>query len=299
MRNLIRVLASAACLLLGFEGIVQAQLPGSADLNISPKRLVFDAATRSATVFVFNRGTAPGTYSIDLADRYMLPDGQILNASDAGSDPERAAVAARVASALPLVTFSPRRVTLAPGQTQTIRVRVLRPAELAAGEYRSHLTVTTLPSEDTGLTAEQAAKPAEGQLAVRVTALFSLSIPVIVRQGDAAAAAGIRALHLDLTDPSEPGGAAGTRQAVLNAELTRSGTGSVYGNLLVRSDKDPKSTEPLGAIGGIAVYPEIDHRAVQLKLRRIPVAGEHLTVTFVDDDRSPGAVLASEALTVP
>jgi hypothetical protein len=46
-----------------------------ANLNISPKRVTFDRADRTATVYVFNQGTAPATFDIALVDRIMLPDG--------------------------------------------------------------------------------------------------------------------------------------------------------------------------------------------------------------------------------
>src|SRR5712692_8715784 len=111
MRGVKSFPALVSCLLLGMQALVLAQSQGSADLNISPKRLVLDASTRTATVYVFNRGTAPATYSIELADRYMLPDGQILAVSQVAADGDRA-VAGKVASALPLLTFTPRRVTL-------------------------------------------------------------------------------------------------------------------------------------------------------------------------------------------
>src|SRR5258708_6369659 len=55
----------------------QAQAAGG-DINISPKRVVFDAAGHGATVYVFNRGTAPATYSISVIDRVMTPEGAIL-----------------------------------------------------------------------------------------------------------------------------------------------------------------------------------------------------------------------------
>src|SRR6185437_1650305 len=49
-----------------------------ANLNISPKRITFDRNHRSATVYLFNQGSGPGTFDISLVDRVMLPDGQIV-----------------------------------------------------------------------------------------------------------------------------------------------------------------------------------------------------------------------------
>ena len=266
---------------------------GGADLNISPKRVVFDAATRTATVYVLNRGTAAGSYTIDLEERVMTPDGQIIALADADKDPAGKAAAAAMKSARPLLTYTPRRVTLEPGASQVIRLRALRPADLAAGEYRSHLSVTTVPPEDSGLTAEQAAKADSGQLAFRVVSLFSLSIPLIVRQGEAAASVALENPTLSTEQLSPPEGGAAVTTSVLGVDLVRSGTGSVYGNIEVRAGK---AGEVIGTIRGLAVYPEIERRATKIKLTRNPTAAEHLVVTFTDDDRHPGAVLATGAL---
>ena len=65
-----------------------------------------------------------------------------------------AAFAGAVKSAKAMITYTPRRVVLEPHSSQVVRLRVLRPPDLAAGEYRTHLTVTAVPSEDTGVTAD-------------------------------------------------------------------------------------------------------------------------------------------------
>lgn len=288
---------AALCLLAALAAPAVAQ---QADLNISPKRLVFDAATRTSTVYVFNRGDAAASYAIDVVERAMLRDGRILDlpaveASSASPELVHAAAAVRAASAKPMITFTPRRVTLQPGQSQAIRVRVLRPADLASGEYRAHLTVSTLPPEDAGLTADAAATARDGSLAVRIVSLFSLSIPLIVRQGDAPAAAEATNLRVAAAESRDEHGAP-AHAAALVLDLVRHGSGSVYGNLEVRSDR---AGEPLGVLRGLAVYPEVDRREVRIPLQRAPVGGERLTLRFVDDDRAPGAVLAAASHMVP
>ena len=60
-----------------------------------------------------------------------------------------------------------------------------------------------------------------------------------------------------------------------------------------------KGGDVVGSIRGLAVYPEIDRRATRLTLTRAPAPGEKLTVTFTDDDRHPGTVLATGVLTAP
>lgn len=258
-------------------GPAQAQV--GADLNISPKRVVFGPGERSATVYVFNQGDEEATYTVELVDRVMLPDGQILPAAD------RPDIA--VATASDLVQHTPRRVTLAPRQSQAIRVRA-RPTGADGREYRTHLTITALPPETSGFTAEQAAAAGQGEVALQVVALFSVSIPVIVRDGAPDARAGLANLAIE----SLEGGQA------LALDIERLGVNSVYGDIEVRLGDDPAGPV-LTAVRGVAVYPEIDRRRVVAALPQPLQRGQVVTVTYRDDDARPGEVLATAQLVVP
>jgi P pilus assembly chaperone PapD len=268
-----------------------AQQPIGADLNVSPRRITFEGGSRADDVIVFNSGAQAATYNVELADRVMTPDGGIVAVADAPKSQEAAEAIARLKSAKPLVTFTPRRVTLGPGESQTIRLRVLRPADLAPGEYRTHLTVTATPPEDTGLTAEQAAAPpADGALAVRLTALFSVAIPVIVRQGPNDTAAGLGAMRYAADDPAKP---------ALNVEVQRKGQDSLYVDLEVRDSKQGRSGPPLGTLRGFAVYAEVDRRAVNVPLSRKVVSGDRLEVVLKDADKPGGRTLATGSFVAP
>lgn len=258
-------------------------LPSSAqvgaDLNISPKRVVFGPGERSAIVYVFNQGDQPATYTVDLVDRLMLADGQIVAAS------ERPDLA--ISSAASLVQHTPRRVTLQPRESQAIRLRA-RPAGDGSAEHRSHLTITALPPEDSGFTAAQAAAGADDGVALQVVALFSVSIPVIVRDNVPDARAAISNARLEQ-------GASGTEMVF---ELDRLGASSVYGDLEVRAgaaDDGPLMT----VVRGVAVYPEIDKRTVRLLLPQTVPAGQPLTLIYRDDDAQPGQVLATARISPP
>jgi hypothetical protein len=275
-----------------------APISVGANLNISPKRLTFDRSGRSATVYIYNQGDAPATFDIALIDRVMTPSGQITPVADLPTKPELAPFAAKLKSAQPMLLATPRRATLAPGKGQTIRVRVNPGAEAAgAGEYRTHLTVTTIPPRNLGLTAEQASKPGSQELSFLIHSVFGISIPVIVRLGDADVRAGIENTRLTYENISPDGGAAPpVRTPVLNFDLARLGSSSLFGNLEV---KGAKGKEPIGVARGVGVYTEIDRRTVQLPLTRAPAPGETLEITFSDDDTSPGRVVARSAFTAP
>lgn len=260
-------LAVALALLSGMGQAARAQ--AGADLNISPKRVVFSADMRSAMVYVFNRGGQPATYNISLTDRIMTPDGQVRAVTDPEVTAGAADVVARLQSAQPLLTYTPRRVTLQPGQSQVVRIRAQRPAEPGAAEYHTHLTVTTVPPESAGVTAEEAASAAPGQVVARVNTLFSISIAVIVRQGPTDVQAGLDGAKYLPRASGQPGGA-----GVLSVDLLRKGANSIYGDVEVREAKASKSAPPLGAIRGVAVYTEVDRRNVQIPLSRVPRPGK-------------------------
>lgn len=284
----------------------QLASPGAANLNISPRRVIFDGAKRNEAVYVFNQGNAAVTVDVSLADNVMLPSGEIVPVEKAAEKgPEAAAIAGKLHSARAMILATPSRLTLPPGKGKTIRIRADIPdATAGASEYRTHLVVTSLPSADMGLTAEAAASAQPGVLVMRIQALFGLSIPLIVRSGGAGATATLGSVTLDRDLVPPPEGGPAQSVPVLALSLGRAGAASVYGNIEVRSaaakgTKGAKAGELIGLIRGIAVYPEIDRRQVRVRLTRELRHGEALTTTFFVDDGKPGSELARTSFVVP
>lgn len=262
-----------------------------ANLNITPKRVTFDPQRRTASVYIFNQGTAAATFDIAMVDRAMLPDGQIVAVADTAERPEAKAVADKVASAKDMLLVSPRRATLAPGQGQTIRLRVASVPQDAKGEYRTHLTVTTIPPPSVGTTAEDVAGGAGNELRFQITSVFGLSIPAIVRVSEPDVRASIENAHIEYVDLSSDGRSEPKRTPVMAFDLVRVGANSLFGNIEVRAAG--KRGDPIGVARGVGVYTEIDRRSMRVPLTRAPAAGEKLEVTFTDDDTSPGKLLAT------
>lgn len=262
-----------------------------ANLNITPKRVTFDPQRRTASVYIFNQGTAAATFDIAMVDRAMLPDGQIVAVADTAERPEAKAVADKVASAKDMLLVSPRRATLAPGQGQTIRLRVASVPQDAKGEYRTHLTVTTIPPPSVGTTAEDVAGGAGNELRFQITSVFGLSIPAIVRVSEPDVRAAIEDAHIEYVDLSSDGRSDPKRTPVMAFDLVRVGANSLFGNVEVRAAG--KRGDPIGVARGVGVYTEIDRRSMRVPLTRAPAAGEKLEVTFTDDDTSPGKLLAT------
>jgi hypothetical protein len=264
------------------------------NLNITPKRLVLDRGNRTGTVYIFNQGNVPATFDVALIARVMLNNGEIRAVTDAGTDASLQPLVGRLKSAQDFVRATPRRVTLAPGKGQTVRIRADLPPGTAPGEYRTHLTVTTIPPRDAGVTAEQASSQRGDQLSFRITSVFGLSIPVIVRQGTVEAQGRIENARFDEAMLSLDGVSPPVRTAVLRFDLRRTGTSSLFGNVEVRSKG---GRESLGLQRGIGVYTEIDHRSIQIPLRRTPKKGEALEITFTDEDTGARQVIARATVT--
>lgn len=273
---------------------VQQNVTVGANLNITPKRVTFDTRTprgRQATVYVFNQGTAEATFDISVVDRMMLPNGEILAFDEAQDRPGNKELAAKVKTASSMVQVSPRRVTLKPGQGQTVRLRALPPAD-ASGEYRTHLTVTTLPPPTVGTTAEQAASDNPNELRFSITSIFGLSIPAIVRVGAPDVRAAIQNARIEYADISLDGRTEARRTPIMVFDLVRLGANSLFGNVEIRP-AGKRGAEPIGLARGVGVYTEIDRRSMRIPLNRAPAPGEKLELTFTDDDTSPGNVLAT------
>ena len=270
-----------------------------ANLNISPKRLTLSRTQRTASVYIFNQGSAPATFDVSLVDRVMLPDGRIAPVDDALAAPAMKPFADRVASAKPMLLAAPRRVTLAPGKGQTIRVRASPTAELApAAEYRTHLTVTTVPPREAGYTADQLAALSPNEISFSIRSAFGVSIPIIVRMSEPQVAARLENPRVGVASLSADGLSAPRPTPVATVDVVRTGSASLFGDLEVIAHKG-RSSEVIGAARGLGVYTEIDRRAVQVPLGRAPKKGERIEVRFSDSDTAPGKLLAAGDLVTP
>jgi len=128
--------------------------------NILDPIVIFEGRTRDAAVRVSSDGKRPMTYRVELVNLRKDAKGQLVEVPQ--GQPED-----RFASEF--LRFSPRQFTLAPGETQAVRLSLRKPATLAPGEYRSYLRVTELPSE------EQTTGP------IRIEMLMRHQLPVIVK----------------------------------------------------------------------------------------------------------------------
>ena len=214
-----------------------APLSAQGDLLIAPTRLVLDGR-RGGEVMLSNIGSEEATYRVELELRRMTPEGDLERVEESSANvTERAA--------LEMIRYAPRRVTLPPGEPQSIRISARPGAELPDGEYRVHMSFAAVPKVRPIAPAAEGAAT-EG-FAIRLTPIYGITMPIIMRKGQLEVTAG-------LANPRLAETADGPEFVV---DIVRSGTASVYGDVLVYRQGEG---EPVFVARGIGVYPEIDNR---------------------------------------
>jgi len=262
---------------------------GMGDINLFPKRVVIDERTRIASVGLYNRATAAGEYEITVSDMAMQRDGRLVELASV----QDAAARDAVHTASGFLRWSPRHVALPASEAQMVRIMARVPPELPPGEYRSHFTVVSVPPETGGTSIDEAAgAETNNGIGVRIVPRFGISIPVIVRVGETTLNAGLKDLKL-VSQPGSP--------TALSLTITRDGTRSAFGDITITA---PGAKKPVAEIKGIGVYTEIAERAVQVLIDpatepRFLAKGTRWTVSYVDDDMSPGKVLPRQEFIVP
>ena len=277
-RRQLRAWLAAATLLLAAPAV-------RADLMLFPTRIVFDKNQRAAQVELINQGRTPETYRISIVNRRMTEDGEIKSADTPEAGEQFADT---------MLRFSPRQVTIAPGSSQTVRMLLRKPADLATGEYRSHLQFDRVADATPEDSVEAAADGSAGKVGVVITALVGASIPVIVRQGETDAHVALAQLAL------QP--ASADAGPLLTFEIRREGNRSVYGDLAVTFTPRGGTPIDVAKAGGVAVYVPNAVRRARLPLQLPPgatLAGGTLRLSYRERADTGGKLIAESTLVLP
>ena len=262
--------ASLTAALAAFALSVPAGAQG--DVLVAPTRLVISGAGNGQVV-LSNIGSAAATYRISLEIRRMTAAGEIVDISEAETN-EREKVA------LGMVTYAPRRITLQPNQPQSVRVNVRPPADLADGEYRVHMSFRAIPQAAPVVPVAEGDKPAG--LSIRLTPIYGITIPVIMRKGQIEGGATLANPRL-VTEG---------RTSTLKLDMTRTGLRSVYGEIRVNA---PGVKDPVFLTRGIAIYPEVTARALNLPVspQQAALLKGPLRIEYREPPELGGKVIAS------
>lgn len=234
-----------------------------ADMLISPTRVLMDDANRSATLILRNPSDGPRTYRLGWQDKRAKSGGGYVMIAEGEAWP----------SAQGMVRHSPRQITVGPKENQTVRFSWRPPANLPAGEYRSHLLLEVIPDISEPTSTFEGGDPKKG-IGVQVFMQMSFSIPVVVRHNTQTPKVSIGDVKVI---PAEQG-----KDARLAITFNRAGNASSYGRVVVEMQRNADSpVELIGEYRELSIFHELDSRQISIALRdkRIP-AGAWIRIAY-------------------
>lgn len=236
--------------LAGFLTITINNLTAQGNLLITPKRVVFEGSKRSIDLNLANNGQDSATYAISIVQIRMKEEGgfETITEPDPGQQ-----------FADKNIRFFPRAVTLGPNEAQVVKVQVIKLNELAAGEYRSHFYFRSVPK--TAPLGEKETNIDTTTISVRLTPIFGITIPVIIRVGENDSKVALSDLSFHLVNDTVPS---------ISLTLNRTGSMSVYGDLTADHVSEQGKIIRVGSANGVAVYTPNAVRRFQFNLNKVP-----------------------------
>lgn len=225
-------------------------LMAQGDLMIFPKRIVFEGIqNRTQNINLSNIGKDTATYKLSYSEIKMDQDGKFIAIEEQEPNQHFAS---------PYLRFYPRVITLAPNESQTVKIQLIKTNVLQQGEYRSHLYFRAVPKNKVLEKEDPAHKP-EG-LSISITPVFGISIANIITIGESTTAVTLSNLAVQ---QSEDG-------FTLSLDFNRSGNRSCYGDIQVNHISPEGKTTPAATVKGFAVYTPGILRRTKIKLNTIP-----------------------------
>jgi hypothetical protein len=248
------------------------------NLLITPMRVVFDGQKKIQELNLANTGRDTARYLISFIEMRMNSNGTFERISEPDSGQLFASKFLRL---------FPRSVTLPPGEAQLVKVQLTRTGQLQAGEYRSHLYFRAVP--DPRIQGEPVTTKDSG-ISIKLTPVFGISIPVIIRTGPPAISVILTDISLEHPDSVQPR---------LNIVLRRSGNHSVYGDITVEHVSEKGKVTTIAAVKGLAVYTPNQLRQFHMDLEKKPGISYHhgrlrITYTTASKDALPDLLAQAE-----
>lgn len=245
-----------------------------AQLLITPTRIEFSDRERSAKVSLVNTGKKTTTYKIFWREQYQAQDGQYIPFKIGERD---------FPIASDMLRYSPRQVTLKPGERQHIRLALRRPKDLDEGEYRSHLVFQAQPDKT---------KFTKGK-GIQLHMKLAFAIPVIVREGKIDVSSKISKVDL-ITRKHK-----GKTYTGAYIDIERQGNFSTFANIKIYWKGISNQTERLiGIQENIAVYPENKMKRLVLGFKNHTTSPGRMRIVYEGAEEFEGQVFAEKTITV-
>lgn len=249
MQRLTLATIFSASLLLLLLSALPVRIQAQGDLLITPRRVVFEGNKQSQELTLANTGNDTAKYNVSFVQYRMTETGAFEQITD--PDPGQL-------FADKYLRVFPRSVTLAPNESQVVRMQFRKMPDMQPGEYRSHLYFRAVPNEKP-LGDEVGADTAA--IGIRLIPIFGITIPIIARIGDLTASVELTELALDTKSDTVPN---------LAITFNRTGDKSVFGDMAVNWISPDGESIEVGIVRGIAVYTPNNIRRFSMKLRNLP-----------------------------
>lgn len=272
-------------LLLIMQSLTTQTAFAASQLLVSPTRIVFEGRMRTAKVTLANTGDTTGRYRISFVQKQMTKAGNLIDIKED--------VPGMYSDSM--IRFSPREVTLPPGQAQVIRLMLRKKSNLETGEYRSHMLFQALP-DPAATSIQKLTDKSSDKLQIQLIPVVGVSIPVIIRHGSLQATATLNDLQFHpASDPK--------KQPRLSLTIEREGNRSVYGDFRVTFQPVTGSAVIVGQANGVALYTPNNRRTFTTNLQVPPdleFKNGDLHVTYLKHGQdAPSGVIAEARLRLP
>jgi hypothetical protein len=211
--------------------------------------MVFEGRERYKELNLSNIGNDTAHYDISFIHYRMKEDGRLEEIKTFDSSFQLAD---------PFVRFFPRTVTLAPGESQAVRVQLTQLSVLAAGEYRSHLYFRSTPGKNP-LGQREIKKADSTSISIKLTPVFGIAVPVMIRVGESTTR--INLSHCSFEKAKMP---------YVKMTLQRTGNMSFYGDITVDHISPEGAVTRVAGMKGVAVYMPNEMRHINLAVNQKP-----------------------------
>lgn len=258
--------------------IASSSISAQGNLILMQKRVLFEGGQTTQVLEFGNFGQDSATYVVSILHMRMTENGAFVKITEPDSGELFADNYIRI---------YPHTITLAPNESQTMKIQLINTADIKPGEYRSHLYFRADKS------AQEKSRNTEEKnegISVSLVPAFGITIPVIVRVGTSTSSVTLTDLDLE---------SQGDTSHVLNFSFHRSGNFSVYGDVSV-AYLSPKGKETeVEKVRGVAVYTPGSIRNTRLNLKSkkgIDFHNGKLIVRYTESTEEKGQLFAEAEL---
>jgi fimbrial chaperone protein len=251
-----------------------------ANLLVTPKRIVFDERDRTHQVVLINASNQTRSYRLEWVEQQQIDGGAFRLLKDEETQDRK--------KASDIMRFSPRQVRLGPGERQIVKILARRSANMAPGEYRSHLLFSALPPEI------KASDETVDGMKIQLNVLVSYSIPVMLNVNYKTPQISVSDVQVNEQPEKD------NKFANIIVVLNKTGNYSTYGKVKAYFKADNQdSFKEVGLLNGVSIFSETNVYNANLTWLEAPEArrGE-LKIRYEGDAEFSGTTFTEKVVSI-